>query len=206
MKAFTACAGTAAPLLRDNIDTDVIVRIERVAQGKRGEFGPWAFEILRYLPDGSENPEFILNQAPFRDAKVLLAGANFGCGSSREMAVWALDDFGIRCVIAESFGDIFFGNCRQIGVLPIVMKRDLIERLAAVAVRGVRIKVDLRTRTIEADGIAPIAFDVAPSIRDAFLAGLDEIGVTLQRADEIERFERNDRRSRPWIYRQTAVL
>ncbi|HET9023635.1 MAG TPA: 3-isopropylmalate dehydratase small subunit [Burkholderiaceae bacterium] len=200
MKAFTECVGTAASLLRDNIDTDVIVRIERVAQGRRGEFGPWAFEILRYRPDGSENPDFILNQAPFRDAKVLLAGANFGCGSSREMAVWALDDFGIRCVIAESFGDIFHGNCLQIGVLPIVLPRELIEHLAAVASKGVRLKVDLRASSIEAEGIAPLAFDVAPSIREAFLTGLDEIGVTLTRAAEIERYQRHDRELRPWIH------
>lgn len=205
MKTFTVCEGTAAPLLRDNVDTDVIVRIERVAQGKRGEFGPWAFEILRYRPDGSENPDFILNRAPFREAKVLLAGANFGCGSSREMAVWALDDFGIRCVIAESFGDIFFGNCLQIGVLPVVLKRDLIDRIAAVAGAGARVKVDLRSRTIEAEGTAPIAFEVAPSIREAFLGGLDEVGVTLARAKDIDRFQRNDRQLRPWIYRPTGV-
>jgi 3-isopropylmalate/(R)-2-methylmalate dehydratase small subunit len=201
VKAFTECEGPAAPLLRDNIDTDVIVRIERVAQCKRGDFGPWAFEILRYRPDGSENPDFILNQAPFRDARVLLAGSNFGCGSSREMAVWALDDFGIRCVIAESFGDIFLGNCLQNGVLPIVLERKLIDRIAAVAVTGARIRVDLRTQAIEAVGLASVAFDVAPSIRDAFLVGLDEIGLTLRSGAEIERFQRDDRQLRPWIYR-----
>src|SRR3546814_16725280 len=106
MKAFTTCAAYAAPLMRDNIDTDLIVRIERIAQLKRGEFAPWAFETWRYLSDGTENPDFILNQEPFRRAGILISGANFGCGSSREMAVWALEEFGLQCIVAESYGDI----------------------------------------------------------------------------------------------------
>src|SRR5690606_23589406 len=107
MKPFIECSSVAAVIARDNVDTDMIVRIERMTTLKRGQFAPWAFEMLRYRADGSEDPGFVLNQAPFREAKILISGANFGCGSSREMAVWALDDFGIRCILAESYGDIF---------------------------------------------------------------------------------------------------
>ena len=110
MQAFTTVAGTAAPLMRDNIDTDIVIRIERLTGTTRESMGEWAFEALRYRPDGSENPDFVLNQAPFRDAPILIAGANFGCGSSREGAVWAMMGMGLRCVIAASFGDIFFNK------------------------------------------------------------------------------------------------
>lgn len=200
MKQFVTCEGPAAVLMEDNIDTDVIVRIERVAHGKRGEFAPWAFEALRYAPDGSENPRFVLNREPFRKAQILLTGANFGCGSSREMAVWALDDFGIRCVIAESFGDIFFGNCLQIGVLPITLARPEIERLARIAVAGHPIRVDLRAMRISAMGTTTVAFEMAASIRTLFLEGLDSVDETLRLRAEIDRFQEEDRRRRPWIY------
>lgn len=200
MKAFSMCEGAAAPLLRDNVDTDVIVRIERVAQAKRGETGQWAFEILRYRPDGREDPDFILNQGAFRHAQILLTGRNFGCGSSREMAVWALDDFGIRCIIAESYGDIFYSNCLQVGVLPVTLERSRIEQIAEIASTGTPVKVDLRTRVISATGLQPVSFHFSEAQRHVFLSGMDEVDHTLSMAAEIERFQWQDRRFRPWIY------
>ena len=130
MEPFTVLKGVAAPLMRQNVDTDVIIRIERLIEFGRKELGPYAFESWRYRPDGSENPDFLLNQEPYRNAKILLNGLNFGCGSSREGAVWALLCKGIRCVVAPSFGDIFFGNCFQNGVLPIILPLETVEGMA----------------------------------------------------------------------------
>jgi 3-isopropylmalate/(R)-2-methylmalate dehydratase small subunit len=200
MRAFTICEGVAAPLLRDNIDTDLIVRIERIAQLKRGQFARWAFESWRYLPDGDENKDFVLNQVGFREAQIMLAGANFGCGSSREMAVWALDEFGIRCIIAQSFGDIFFNNCLQNGVLAVTLDKASIDLLATAAVAGGRVRVDLQGCIVSAEGVAPISFIFPEAQRDALLAGLDEIDQTLRLAAEIERFQQHDRQARPWIH------
>jgi 3-isopropylmalate/(R)-2-methylmalate dehydratase small subunit len=200
MKPFTVVQGPAAPLLLDNIDTDVIVRIERIARQKRGEFAPWAFEALRYLPDGRKNPDFILNRAPFDHAKILLAGANFGCGSSREMAVWAIEEFGIRCIVAESYGDIFYNNCLQNGVLAIVLPRYDIDALATAAATGAPLTVDLQTCTLSIPGADPLAFSIPASQRDALLSGLDEVDQTLRMADRIDRFQRADVKARPWVY------
>lgn len=200
MKAFTVCEGIAAPILRDNIDTDMIVRIERISQLKRGEFQPWAFEMWRYQADGREDASFILNQQPFRGARIVLSGKNFGCGSSREMAVWALEEFGIRCVIAESFGDIFYNNCLQNGLLPIRLDEAHIAALAAVAQAGQPLCVDLRARTIAAPGVDTIAFDFPDDKREALLAGLDEIDQTLMLEAGIAAFQQADRARRPWVY------
>jgi 3-isopropylmalate/(R)-2-methylmalate dehydratase small subunit len=202
MKAFTVCEGIAAPLLRDNIDTDMIVRVERIAQLQRGQFAPWAFEMLRYQADGSEDSGFILNQPPFRDAQILLSGANFGCGSSREMAVWALEEFGVRCVIAQGFGDIFYANCLQNGLLPIRLEARQIESLAEPAARGERLRVDLQTRTIQAPGIDQIAFDFPDERREALLEGIDEIDQTMKLNARILAYQRNDALTRPWVYVQ----
>ena len=130
-KPFTKLTAIAAPIMRTNIDTDVIIRIERlVGNSVRGSLGKWAFGSLRYLPDGSENPEFILNREPYRQAEILVTGPNFGCGSSREGAVWALQEMGIRAVIGSGFGDIFFANCFQNGILPIVVDKEIVDGLA----------------------------------------------------------------------------
>ena len=200
MKPFIELEGIAAPLLQDNIDTDVIVRIERIARLVRGQFAPWAFEALRYAQDGSENPAFILNVGPFRQAKILLAGANFGCGSSREMAVWSIQEFGIRCIIAPSYGDIFYGNCLQNGILPITLERSQIESLAAVAATAAAIKVDLQSKTIFTEATGPIRFDLPDTQREALLTGLDEIDQTLACSAQIEQFQARDRQLRPWVY------
>ena len=131
-KPFNKLSAIAAPIMRTNIDTDVIIRIERlVGNAIRGTLGKWAFGSLRYLPDGSENPEFILNREPYREAEILVTGPNFGCGSSREGAVWALQELGIRAVIGSGFGDIFFANCFQNGILPIVVDKETVDGLAA---------------------------------------------------------------------------
>src|SRR6202171_5899909 len=131
-KPFTKLTAIAAPIMRTNIDTDVIIRIERlVGNSVRGSLGKWAFGSLRYLSDGSETPEFILNREPYRQAEILITGPNFGCGSSREGAVWALQEMGIRAVIGSGFGDIFFANCFQNGILPIVVENEIVDGLAA---------------------------------------------------------------------------
>ncbi len=201
MKAYDICTGQVAVIDRDDIDTDIIVRIERIAQLKRGQFSPWAFEVWRYRPDGSENPDFVLNQAPFRSARILVAGRNFGCGSSREMAVWALDEFGIRCIIAPSFGDIFYNNCLQIGVLPVRLPGARIAPIAAAGRQGLPVTVDLRAGTIVWPGGRAVAFTLPESQRTALLSGLDDVDMALARSARIAAFQAEDRRRRPWVYR-----
>ncbi|WP_144139857.1 3-isopropylmalate dehydratase small subunit [Paraburkholderia sp. BCC1884] len=203
MKAFTVVKGPAAPLLRNNVDTDLIIRIERISQLVRGQLGPWLFETLRYReggPEQGERDDFVLNQSGFRHACILLGGANFGCGSSREMAVWALEEFGIRCVIAPSFGDIFFNNCLQNGLLPICLDAQSIEKLAAAAAGGTPLEVDLRKLEIRADGLPPLSFEFDATRQAILLEGLDEVDQTLRLADDIDAFRRSDRTRRAWAY------
>jgi 3-isopropylmalate/(R)-2-methylmalate dehydratase small subunit len=200
MKAFTVCEGIAAPLMRDNVDTDMIVRVERIAQLQRGQFARWAFEMLRYQADGAEERGFILNQPPFRDAQILLSGQNFGCGSSREMAVWALEEFGIRCVIAPSFGDIFYANCLQNGLLPIVLDAPSIARLADIAKDGTPLEVDLRALEIRAPGVPPQRFEFDRARQQTLIEGLDEIDQTLRMKADIDAFRAADRGTRSWAY------
>lgn len=202
MEKLTVLTGIAAPLLLPNVNTDVIIRIERMSKLARGELGAWALEALRLDGEGHERPEFILNQIPFRDARILLAGVNFGCGSSREMAVWALQERGIACIIAPSFGDIFFSNCLQNGVLAIRLPAATIAGLAERVRRGgseATLTVDLERQEIRHAG-AVIAFDVEPLARQSLLLGLDPIAVTLQREPEIAAFQDRDREERPWLY------
>jgi len=201
MDKFTVLKGVAAPLMLANVDTDVIIRMERLSRLNRGEFGRWAFESLRYLPDGSENPQFLLNQAPWRGAAILLAADNFGCGSSRETAVWALWDLGVRSVIAPSFGDIFYGNCFQNGMLPVRLPTAEVEAIAAEVRSGGReITVDLLAQHVVTASGRTIAFQIEPGRRKALLEGLDTIGVTLSYAADITRFQARDRTQRPWLY------
>jgi 3-isopropylmalate/(R)-2-methylmalate dehydratase small subunit len=200
MQAFTKVVGPAAPLLRQNVDTDVIIRIERLTELKPANLGRHAFEVLRYAPDGSENPDFILNQPPFRGAPILIAGRNFGCGSSREAAVWALMGIGLRAVLAESFGDIFFSNCFQNGMLPVVLPGATIERLAQAAAGGASVEVDLVRNVVVAPDGEVIPFEVDPQRREALLEGLDEIGRTIKRNAEIDAWQQRDRAARPWVW------
>jgi 3-isopropylmalate/(R)-2-methylmalate dehydratase small subunit len=207
MDAFTSVTGPAAPLLRGNIDTDLIIRIERLVGSYRDGLGAYAFEALRRRPDGSEDPDFVLNRPAFRGTPILLAGPNFGCGSSREGAVWALMGMGLRSVIAPSFGDIFFSNCFQNGMLPVVLPEDAVRRIAAqseAAPGTAHTTVDLRRQVVVAPDGEEFAFVVDARRREAMLAGLDEIGMTLRRADEIAAWQVRDRAARPWAWESVA--
>jgi 3-isopropylmalate/(R)-2-methylmalate dehydratase small subunit len=200
MKPFVVCEGTAAPLLQSNIDTDMIIRIERIAQLSRGELGLWAFETWRYTDNGEHNPDFILNREPFTRACILIAGANFGCGSSREMAVWALEEFGIRCVIAPSFGDIFFSNCIQNGVLPVILSEVQVQQLARQAQSGIAVRADLQAMLVSCDELPDMCFTLDEGARQSLLQGRDEIGQTLMYGQNIGDFQARDRQLRPWVY------
>lgn len=204
MQPFTVLRGSAAPLPIDNVDTDLIIRIERLTSLQRHELGPWAFESLRYRGDGSENPDFVLNQAPWRAAPILVAGRNFGCGSSREGAVWALLARGIRCVVAESFGDIFHANCFQNGVLPVRLPADALARARTACTPQAIWEVDLRAQRIVLPDGAALAFEVDPLRRAALLEGLDDIGRTLQLHDSIDAWQARDRAARPWIWQPAS--
>jgi len=201
---FNKLTAIAAPITRSNIDTDVIIRIERlVGISVRGTLGKWAFGSLRYLADGSENAEFILNREPYRQAQILVTGPNFGCGSSREGAVWSLEEMGIRAIIGSGFGDIFFANCFQNGILPVVVDKAIVDDLAAEieATQGAgRVSIDLEAQTITAPSGRQHAFEIDQRRREGLLKGLDEIALTLQRDHEIRAFQVADRAARPWIY------
>jgi 3-isopropylmalate/(R)-2-methylmalate dehydratase small subunit len=203
-KPFTELTAIAAPIMRSNIDTDVIIRIERlVGNSVRGTLGKWAFGSLRYRPDGSENPEFILNREPYRQAEVLVTGPNFGCGSSREGAVWSLQELGIRALVGSSFGDIFFANCFQNGILPIEVDKAIFDGLAAEieATQGAgRVGIDLREQKITSPSGKQHRFEMDPRRRAGLLEGLDEVALTLRRDDEIRAFQAADRGERPWIH------
>jgi 3-isopropylmalate/(R)-2-methylmalate dehydratase small subunit len=205
MEKFTVLTGVAAYLPRANVNTDILIRIERLMQVPKGQLARYCFEAWRYRPDGSDDPDFVLNQPAMRSAKILLAGANFGCGSSREAAVWALWDMGFRCVIAPSFGDIFFNNCFQNGMLPMVLSADTIASLASTANEPASqaaavLTVDLVRQVVVAPPDREVAFKVDAAKRRALLEGLDEIEMTVERESEITQFQQDDRARRPWIY------
>lgn len=203
MQKFTRLTAIAAPLPQANVDTDFIIRVERCARASKDEMGRYAFESARFLPGGAENPAFVLNREPWRRAQILVCGDNFGCGSSREMAVWALAGMGIRCVIATSFGDIFHGNCLQNGVLAIRLPRKDVDTLLALASdpASATLTVDLERQVIGAWGREEIPFLVDPMQRKALLEGLDAIGVTLAHEAEIAAWQAADRERRPWVWR-----
>ena len=205
MQPFSQLRGAAASLAIDNVDTDLIIRIERLTSLARGELGPWAFEALRYRADRSEDPAFVLNQPAWRDAPILVAGRNFGCGSSREGAVWALLSRGIRCVIAESFGDIFHANCFQNGVLPIRVSAAELSRLRAACVADADWQVDLQSQRIELPDGDVLSFEVDSLRRAALLEGLDDIARTLKLRGAIEAWQAQDRAARPWIWPGTQA-
>jgi 3-isopropylmalate/(R)-2-methylmalate dehydratase small subunit len=194
--AFTVLRGPAAPLMLPDVNTDVI----SPAHAGKGSMALNAFAPIRYLPDGGDDPSFVLNREPFRAAPILLAAQNFGCGSSRESAVWSLRAIGIRCVIATSFGDIFFGNCFQNGLLPIVLAETVLDSLAAEAADGAPLEVDLGACVIRSPRGLTIAFEVNPLRRRQLLEGLDDLDAGLLRRDEIRAFQQADRVRRPWIY------
>ena len=206
MTPFTVLHAVAAPLLLDNIDTDTIIRVEPLFGGvPRDELGPHALAPLRFRADGIEDPGFVLNRAPYREARILLAGDNFGCGSSREGAVWALMALGLRCVVAPSFGDIFHGNCFQNGLLPVKLPRAQVEALAHAVAQSptALMTIDLGTCTVQAPGLAALPFDLPARRREGLLRGLDDLELTLARSAEIDAFQARDAQSRPWIYLKT---
>ena len=196
MEKFTTLKAIAAPIPLKNVDTDYIIRIERCTGTPRSEIGQYAFEMARFLPGGAENPEFVLNQPKFRGAKILVCGEFFGTGSSREMAVWALAGYGIRALIAPSYGQIFYGNCFQNGLLPIVLSSSQVDELMREAESGKNFEIDLGKQTI--NGTVP--FEVSPRRKKMLLEGVDELGLTLAMEPKIAAFQAADRARRPWIY------
>jgi len=202
MRKFTKLTGVAAPLKMINIDTDMIIPKQFLKTIARSGLGKSLFFEMRYADDGSELPGFVLNQEPYRHAEILVAGDNFGCGSSREHAPWALQDFGIRAVIAPSFADIFFGNCYKNGMLPIVLPQDQIDTLMQDAEGGNTrvVTIDLpNQRVIRANGES-FPFEINPSSKHALIEGLDEIGQTLKREPEIAAYEQRQHQSQPWLW------
>jgi 3-isopropylmalate/(R)-2-methylmalate dehydratase small subunit len=191
MEPFTTITGSAAPLLRSDIDTDVIIRIERLTQLSRDELGPYAMEAWR-------GPDFILDQPLFRRAPILLTGANFGCGSSREGAVWALQAIGLRAIVAPSYGDIFASNCFQNGMLPVVLPEETVKSLAEQSANGAPVTIDLRQGVVIAPDGTCHKFSIDPMRREMLLAGVDELGLTLMRAKHIAEWQRADAIRRPW--------
>jgi 3-isopropylmalate/(R)-2-methylmalate dehydratase small subunit len=201
MQPFTRVTGPAIPLMAANVDTDVIIPIQRLLGGARDALGPFAFERLRYLADGSDNPDFVPNQAPWRGSPILLADENFGCGSSREGAVWALMGLGVRVVIAPSFGDIFFANCFQNGVLPVRLPIEMVRRIAQetrASPGNARTTVDLERSVVVTPRGEEIPFAVDARRRESLLHGLDDIALTLRREGEIAAFRAMDAQRRPW--------
>ena len=196
MEKFTTLKSVAAPIPLKNVDTDYIIRIERCTGTPRSEIGKYAFEMARFNKDGSENPAFVLNQPKFRGARILVCGEFFGTGSSREMAVWAIAGMGIRALIAPSYGQIFYGNCFQNGLLPIVLPLSQVDALMKEAETGKPFEIDLQNQTIN----GKVAFDVAPRRKKMLLEGLDEIGLTLAMEPKIAAYEAADRAKRPWLY------
>ena len=196
MNKFQTLTAVAAPFPQKNVDTDFIIRVERCTGTPREEIGKYAFEMARFLPGGKENPDFVLNQPRYRGARILVCGAFFGTGSSREMAVWAIAGMGIRCLIAPSFGQIFFSNCFQNGLLPIVLPAATVDKLMKEAAAGTPFTIDLEKQTIN----GKIRFEIAPRAKKMLLEGLDEVGLTLAMEPKIAAFQAADRRKRPWIY------
>ncbi|WP_426956903.1 3-isopropylmalate dehydratase small subunit [Muricoccus radiodurans] len=202
MTPFTTLTGIAAPLPMANVDTDKIIPARFLKTIERKGLGKAAFADMRFNDDGSEKPEFVLNQEPYRRAEILIAHENFGCGSSREHAPWALADFGIRCVIAPDFADIFHNNSFKNGMLPIKLPREICDQLMDDARMGAnsRISVDLGRQVVIRPNGEEIPFRIDPLRRERLLKGLDDIGETMQRAPVIQGFEERQRAAQPWLY------
>ncbi|HZV99552.1 MAG TPA: 3-isopropylmalate dehydratase small subunit [Methylophilaceae bacterium] len=211
MQAFTQLIGLAVPLDRANVDTDAIIPKQFLKSIKRSGFGPNAFDEWRYLDHGEPgmdnstrklNPNFVLNQPRYQGASVLLARENFGCGSSREHAPWALLDYGFRAIIAPSFADIFFNNCFKNGILPIVLDAETVDGLfnAVEAQPGYKLVIDLQQQTVNTPDGRSISFEVDTFRKHCLLNGLDDIGLTLQKLDEIKAFEVKHKAAQPWLF------
>lgn len=200
MEKFTTLTGVAAPLPIVNIDTDMIIPKDYLKTIKRTGLGSGLFAEMRFNEDGSENPDFVLNKPAYRNAQILVAGDNFGCGSSREHAPWALLDFGIRCVISTSFADIFYNNCFKNGILPIIVSQEELDKLMDDAERGANatLTVDLEAQEIHGPDGGSIKFEIDAFKRHCLLNGLDDIGLTLEKNSAIDSFEKRNAEIRPW--------
>ncbi|ALG69640.1 3-isopropylmalate dehydratase [Azospirillum thiophilum] len=202
MDKFTVLTGVAAPLPMINVDTDMIIPKQFLKTIKRTGLGKHLFDEMRYTPEGQEIPDFVLNKAAYRKASILVSGDNFGCGSSREHAPWALADFGIRCIIAPSFADIFYNNCFKNGILPIKLPKEQVDLLLDDASRGSNavITVDLEKQTITGPDGGSISFELDPFRKHCLLNGLDDIGLTLQQSAHIDGYEGKQRAGQPWMW------
>jgi 3-isopropylmalate/(R)-2-methylmalate dehydratase small subunit len=200
MEKFTKLEGVAAPLKIINVDTDMIIPKQYLKTIKRTGLGKGLFAEARYNADGSENPDFVLNKPAYRNAKILVADNNFGCGSSREHAPWALLDFGIKCVISTQFGDIFYNNCFKNGVLPIKVSPEDLEKLFDDADRGANatLSIDLEAQEIRGPDGGVVKFEIDPFRKKCLLEGLDDIGLTMVKAEKIGAFEEKAKAARPW--------
>ena len=201
MDKFTTLTGIAAPMPMINVDTDMIIPKQFLKTIKRSGLGVNLFDEMRYDDDGKEIPDFVLNQPAYREAEILVAGDNFGCGSSREHAPWAIKDFGIRCVIAPSFADIFFNNCFKNGILPIALPQEQVDLLMKDAEKGAnaRMSVDLESQTITTSEGEVISFEVDAFKKHCLLKGLDDIGLTMEKSASIANFEAKASAERPWV-------
>ena len=201
MEKFTTLTSVAAPLPIINVDTDMIIPKDYLKTIKRTGLGKGLFSEMRFNPDGSEVPDFVLNQPQYRKAQILVAGDNFGCGSSREHAPWALADFGIRCVISTSFADIFYNNCFKNGILPVIVTPEDLEKLMDDARRGANatLTVDLESQTIKGPDGGTVSFEIDAARKHRLLNGIDDIGDTLQNAPAIETFESRLAEDRPCV-------
>ncbi|WP_299846360.1 3-isopropylmalate dehydratase small subunit [uncultured Roseovarius sp.] len=201
MDNFTTLTGIAAPMPLINVDTDMIIPKQFLKTIKRSGLGVNLFDEMRYDDNGNEIADFVLNQTAYRDAEILVAGDNFGCGSSREHAPWAIKDFGIRCVIAPSFADIFFNNCFKNGILPIALPQETVDILMKDAEKGAnaRMQIDLEAQTITTSDGDVISFDVDPFKKHCLMQGLDDIGLTLEKKASVDAFEAQAARERPWV-------
>ncbi len=213
MQAFTTHKGAVAPLDRVNVDTDQIIPKQYLKSIKRTGFGDYLFDAWRFLDEGDIgitpnerqiNHDFVLNQHDFQGVSVLLARDNFGCGSSREHAVWALQEFGFRVVIAPSFADIFYGNCFKNGLLPIVLKEENIEKLFSEVIQGYELSVDLVQQTVSTPAGTVYTFEIDAGLREKMLGGMDDIAMTLAERELIETFEARHRREQPWMFLRDA--
>ncbi|QQG35681.1 MAG: 3-isopropylmalate dehydratase small subunit [Micavibrio aeruginosavorus] len=198
MKAFTKLKAVAAPLPLINVDTDMIIPKQFLTTIERTGLGKNLFNDIRYRDDGQERPDFVLNRSPYRTSEILVAGENFGCGSSREHAPWALLDFGIRCVIAASFADIFYNNCFKNGILPVILPHTQVDVLMKSAEAGKMIEVDLSTQTLS-DGVNIFTFEIGEFRKLCLINGLDDIGLTLEKEKAITAHEQSLMADKPWI-------
>jgi len=201
MQPFTTLTGVAAPLEITNVDTDMIIPKQYLKTIKRTGLGTGLFSEMRYNEDGSENPDFVLNKPAYRKAQIIVAGDNFGCGSSREHAPWALLDFGVRCVISTSFADIFYNNCFKNGILPVTVSQEDLDKLMDDARRGANatLTVDLAAQEIRGPDGGVVTFEIDPFRKHCLLNGLDDIGLTMEKAPAIDSYEKTTADSRPWL-------